>query len=90
MVAKKNEERDTADKIFGTLLNGFGFGKEGHQAMMRFGKKRHRNDESIDQILDDLESLRRSSDPELSTNRRNFSIAAKFIEGVKSYYLRTI
>ena len=37
-----------------------------------------------------LESLRRRSDPEESTNRRNFSIASKFIDGVKSDDLRTI
>ena len=38
----------------------------------------------------DLESLRRRSDPEESTNRRNFSIASKFIDGVKSDDFRTI
>ena len=52
--------------------------------MMRFEKRRQRDDESIDQFLDDLESLRRRSNPEESTNRRNFSIASKFIDGVKS------
>ena len=61
-----------------------------HQAMMRFEKKRQRDDESIDRFLDDLESLRRRSDPEDSTNRRNFSIASKFIYGVKSDNLRTM
>ena len=40
-----------------------------HQAMMRFEKKRRqRDDESIDRFLDDLESLRKRSDPEESTN----------------------
>ena len=38
-VAKKEEERDTADKIFETLLNRFGSRVKGHQAMMRFEKK---------------------------------------------------
>ena len=84
VVAKKEEERDTADKIFEILLNRFGSGMKGHQAMMRFEKRRQRDDESIDWFLDDLESLRRRSDPEESTNRRNFSIASKFIDGVKS------
>ena len=84
VVAKKEEERDTADKIFEILLNRFGSGMKGHQAMMRFEKRRQRDDESIDRFLDDLESLRRRSDPEESTNRRNFSIASKFIDGVKS------
>ena len=44
----------------------------------------------MNQFLDDLESLRRRSDPEESTNRRNFSIASKFMDGVKSDYLRTM
>ena len=90
VVAKKEEERDTADKIFEILLNRFGSGMKGHQAMMRFEKRRQRDDESIDRFLDDLESLRRRSDPEESTNRRNFSIASMFIDGVKSDDLRTM
>ena len=90
VVAKKEEERDTADKIFEILLNRFGSGMKGHQAMMRFEKRRQMDDESIDRFLDDLESLRRRSDPEESTNRRNFSIASKFIDGVKSDDLRTM
>ena len=90
VVAKKEEGRDTADKIFEILLNRFGSGMKGHQAMMRFEKRRQRDDESIDRFLDDLESLRRRSDPEESTNRRNFSIASKFIDGVKSDDLRTM
>ena len=90
VVAKKEEERDTADKIFEILLNRFGSGMKGHHAMMRFEKRRQRDDESIDRFLDDLESLRRRSDPEESTNRRNFSIASKFIDGVKSDDLRTM
>ena len=63
---------------------------KGHQAMMRFKKRRQRNNESVDRFLDDLESLRRRSDPEESTNRRNFSIASKFIDGVSSDDLRTM
>ena len=90
VVAKKEEERDTADKIFEILLNRFRSGMKGHQAMMRFEKIWQRDDESIDRFLDDLESLRRRSDPEESTNRRNFSIASKFIDGVKSGDLRTM
>ena len=90
VVAKKEQERDTADKILEILLNRFGSGMKGHQAMMRFEKRRQRDDESIDWFLDDLESLRRRSDPEESTNRRNFSIASKFVDGVKSDDLRTM
>ena len=90
VVAKKEEERDTADKSFEILLNRFGSGMKGHQAMMRFEKRRQRDDESIDRFLDDLESLRRRSDPEESTNRKKFSIASKFNDGVKSDDLRTV
>ena len=57
---------------------------------MRVEKRRERNNESIDRFLDDLESLRRRSDPEESTNRRNLSIASNFIDGVKSDDLRTM
>ena len=57
---------------------------------MRFEKRRQRDDESIDRFLDDLESLRRRSDPEASTNRRNFGIASNLIVGVKSDDLRTM
>ena len=40
VVAKKEDERDTADKNFEILLNRFGSGMKGHQAMMRFEKRR--------------------------------------------------
>ena len=46
VVAKKEEERVTADKIFEILLNRFESGMKGHQAMMRFEKRRQRDDES--------------------------------------------
>ena len=90
VVAKKEEERDTTDEIFEVLLDRVGSDIEGHQAMMRFEKRRQRDDESIYRILDDLESLTRRSDPEESTNRGNFSIASKFIDGVNSDDLRTM
>ena len=83
VVAKKEEERDTPDKIFEILLSQFGSGMKGHQAMMRFEKRRKRHDESINLFPDDLESLKRRSDPEESTNKRNFTIASKFIDGLK-------
>ena len=89
VVVKKEEERDTADKTFEILLNCFASGTKGHQAMMRIEKRRQREDDSIERFLDDLESLRRRSDPEEPTNRRYFSIASKFIDGVKSNDLRT-
>ena len=90
VVGKKEEERDTADKIFEILLNRLESGMKGHQAMMNFKKRRQRDEELIDRFLDDLESLRRRSDPEKSTNRRNFSIASKFNDGVRSDDLRTM
>ena len=74
VVAKNEEEHDTADKIFEILLNRFGSGMKVHQAMMRFKKRRQREDESIDRFLDDLESLSRRSDPEELTNRRSFKV----------------
>ena len=49
--AKKEEERVTADKTFEILLNRFRSGIKGHQVMMRFGKKRQRDDEGIDRFL---------------------------------------
>ena len=88
--AKKEEERDTADQIFEIMMNRLGSGMKGRQAMLRFGKRRQRDDESINRFLDDLESSRRRSDPEESINKRNFSIASKFIDGVKIDDLRTI
>ena len=90
VVAKKEEERDTADNVFEIQLNRFGSGRKGHQAMMKFEKRRKRKDESIERLLDYLESLRRRSDPEESTIRRNFNIASKFIDGVRSDDLRTM
>ena len=59
--------RDTAEKIFETLLNRFGSGVQGHQAKMRFEKRRQREDETIDKLLVDLEMLRRRSQPDDQT-----------------------
>ena len=41
-------------RFFEILLKHFGSGLKGHQAMMRFEKRRQRDDESIDRFLDDL------------------------------------
>ena len=51
VMAKKQYQRDTAEKTFEILLNRFGSGVQGHQAMMRFEKRREREDESIDKFL---------------------------------------
>ena len=79
--AKKQYQLDTAEKIFEILLNRFGSGVQGHQAMMRFEKRRQREDETIDKFLDDLEMLRR---------RMKLAVASKFIDGVKNDELRTM
>ena len=90
VMAKKQNQRDTAEKIFEILLNRFGSGVQGHQAIMRFGKRRQREDETIDKFLDDLEMLRRRSQPDESNRRMNLAVASKFIDGVKIDELRTM
>ena len=90
VMAKKQYQRDTAEKIFEILLNRFGSGVQGHQAMMRFEKRRQQEDETIDKFLDDLEMLRRRSQPDESNRRMNLAVALKVIDGVKNDELRTI
>ena len=90
VMAKKKYQRDTAEKIFEILLNRFGSGVQGHQAMMRFEKQRQREDETIDKFLDNLELLRRRSQPDESNRRMNLAVASKFINGVKNDELRTM
>ena len=68
VMAKKQYQRDTAEKIFEILLNRFGSGVQGHQTKMRFEKRRQREDETIDKFLDDLEMLRRRSKPDESNS----------------------
>ena len=90
VMAKKQYQWGTAEKIFETLLNRFGSGVQGHQAMMRFEKRRQCEDETIDKFLDDLEMLRRRSQPDESNRRMNLVVASKFIDGVKNDELRTM
>ena len=73
MMAKKQYQRDTAKKIFEILLTRFDSGVQGHQAMMRFEKRRQREDETIDKFLDNLEMLRRRSQPDESNRRMNLA-----------------
>ena len=84
VMAKRTNERDSARKIFDILLNRFGSGVQWHQAMVKFEKRRQRDDESIDKYLDDLELLRRRSNPDERISERNLAIASKFMDGVKS------
>ena len=58
--------------------------------MMRFKKRRQREDETIDKFLDDLDMLRRRSEPDESKRRMNLTVASKFIDGVKNDELRTM
>ena len=55
--------------------------------MMRFEKRRQREDEMIDKLIDDLEMLRRRCKPEESNSRMN--LASKVIDGAKKDELRT-
>ena len=89
-MAKRANERDSARKIFEILLNRLGSGVQRHQAMVKFEKRRQRDDESIDKFLDDLELLRRRSNPNERISERNLAIASKFMDGVKSEELRTM
>ena len=63
VVAKRTNERDSARKIFDISLNRFSSGVQGHRAMVKFEKRRQRDDESMDKFLDDLELFRRRSNP---------------------------
>ena len=90
VMAKRANERASARKIFDILLNRFGSGVQGHQAMVKFEKRRQRDDESIDKFLDDPELLRRRSNPDERFSERNIAIASKFMDGVKSEELKTM
>ena len=90
VMAKRVNERDSARKIFKILLNRFGSVVQGHQAMVKFEKRRQKDDESIDKFLDDLELLRRRSNPDERISERNLAIASKFMDGVKSDELETM
>ena len=89
VMAKKQYQRDTAEKIFEILLNRFGSRVQGHQAMMRIKKRRQREDETIYRFLDDLKMMRRRSQLDESNRRMNLAVASKFIDGVKNDELRT-
>ena len=80
VMAKRANERDSARKIFDILLNRFGSGVQGHQAMVKFEKRRQRDDESIDKFLDDIELLRRRSNPD-----ERISLLNRFGSGVQGH-----
>ena len=58
--------------------------------LMRFEKRRRREDETIEKFLDNLEMLRRRSQPNESNRRMNLAVASKIIDGVKNDELRTM
>ena len=89
LMAKKKYQQDTAEKIF-EILYRFGSGLQGHQSMMRFEKRRQREDETIDKFLDDLEMLRRRSQPDESNRRMILAVASKFIDCMKNDERRTM
>ena len=89
-MAKNQYQRDTAEKIFEILLNSFGSRVQGHQAVMRFEKRRQRKNETIDKTLENLEMLRRRSQPDESNRSMKHAVASNFIDGVKNDELRTM
>ena len=58
--------------------------------MMRFEKPRQREDETINKFLDNLEMLRRRSQPYELNRSMNLALASKFIDGEKNDELRTM
>ena len=68
VTANKQYQRDTAEKIFEILLYRFASGVQEHKAMMRFEKRIQREEKSLEKFLDDLEMLRRRSQPDESNS----------------------
>ena len=58
--------------------------------MMRFEKRRQREDETIDKFLENLEMLRRRSQQDESNRRMNLAVASKFNDGVTNDEPRTM
>ena len=79
VMAKRTKKRESARKIFDILLNLFGSGVQGHQAMVKFEKRRQRDDESIDNFLNDVELHRRRSNPDERILERNLAIAKNHV-----------
>ena len=74
VMAKTRYQRGTSEKFFETPLNRFASGMQGRQAMMRFEKQRQGEDETIDKYLNDLEKLRRRSQPYESNSMMNLAV----------------
>ena len=84
VIAKKQYQRDTAKNIFETLMNRFVSGVHGHQAIMRFRNRKLRDEENIDNFLDDIEMLRRRSQPDKSNSRLNRAVGSNSNDNVNS------
>ena len=70
-------------------MNRFGSGcASGHQAVMRFEKLGQPEDETIDSFMDDLEMLKRRSQPDELISMMNLAVASNFIDGEKNEELR--
>ena len=89
-MAKRTNESDSARTIFDILLNRFGSCLQGHQVMVKFEKRRQRDDESIKKYFDELQLLRRSSNPDKIIHARNLAIASKFLDLARSDNLKTM
>ena len=61
-----------------------------HQHTQRFEKWRQRDDETMDKYLDDLEMLRKRSQPDESNRRLSLTVASNFIDVGKNDELRTM
>ena len=90
VMMKRTNEPDGARKIFDILLNRFVSGVQGYQTVVKFEKRRQRDDESVDKFLDEPELLRRRSNPDERISERNLAIASKLMDGVKSDELKTM
>ena len=58
--------------------------------MVKFEKRRQRDDESTAKFLDDIELIRSRSTPDERISERNLAIASKFMDGVKRDELKTM
>ena len=86
-LSKKQECSAPTSNLEGTAPNsvmakGVGSGVQGHQATLKLEKRL--------KFLDDLELLRRRSNPDERISERKFVISSKFMDGVKKNKLKTI
>ena len=87
---KPKSYKDESDGCIDTWIEVMKLHFEEESLKVKFEKRRQRDDESIDKFLDDLELLRRRSNPDERISQRNLAIASKFMDGVKSEELKTM